>query len=285
MPNPLLSDTTFKRAATAEGWAAPDPSTRSTALGGPSPLDAAPATYYPPITDGPVSAWDSRVMTVAGTARVTGILLVVLLAAAVVGWQAGPSRDAANPGFPAVAMIGVVVGLIAVVVASFKPMLSKFLAPVYAVAQGFFVGVISKAYDNQFNGIVLQALGATLGVFAVMLVLYQTRILKVTNRMRRIVIGATMGLMAFYLVSFVINLFGGHVSFLSSSSGIGIAFSVLAAGLAAFNLALDFDFIEQGSARQMPKGMEWFAALGLLVTLVWLYLELLRLLAKLQNNR
>lgn len=292
MPNPLLSDSTFNRAAQAPGWAAPDPATRSTTIGGsgsigtgPSPLDAAPGTYYPPITDGPTSTWDSRVMTVAGTAKVTGVLLAILLAAAAVGWQSGPDSNATNPGFPALAIVGVIVGLVAVVVASFKPHLAKFLAPVYAVAQGFFVGVISKAYNTAYDGIVLQAIGATVGVFAVMLVLYQTRILKVTSRMRRIVIGATAGLMVFYLVSFIINLFGGNVSFLSSSSGLGIAFSVLAAGLAAFNLALDFDFIERGAARQMPKGMEWFAALGLLVTLVWLYLEMLRLLAKLQDRR
>lgn len=271
MPNPILNEAALDRAATT-GWGAPDAATR--------------ATPIPPITDGPISAWDSRVMTVSGTASATGVLLVLLLAAAAVGWISGPDATDVNPKFPMAAIAGVIVGLVCVIWASFKPMLAKYLAPVYALGEGFFVGAISKAYNNWQNGIVIQALGATLAVFGVMLFLYKTRILKVTNRMRRVVIAATAGLMLFYLVSFVIHLISGSgVSFLNSSSGLGIAFSVLAAGLAAFNLALDFDFIERGAARQMPKGMEWFAALGLLVTLVWLYLEMLRLLAKLQDRR
>jgi uncharacterized YccA/Bax inhibitor family protein len=163
-------------------------------------------------------------------------------------------------------------------------MWARFLAPVYAVAEGFFLGVISKAYESYQDGIVLQAVGATLAVFAVMLVLYRTKIIKVTDRFRTVVITATMGLMVFYLFSFVLNLFGSGVSFLQSASGLGIAFSVFAAGLAALNLALDFDFIERGAKQGLPKGMEWFAALALVVTLVWLYLELLRLLSKLQRR-
>ena len=117
-----------------------------------------------------------------------------------------------------------------------------------------------------------------------MLFLYGTRIIKVTDRMRRIVIGATMGIALLYLVSFVISLFGGTVSFLQEPTLFGIAFSLFVVGLAAFNLALDFDFIERGSQSNLPKHMEWVAALGLLVTLVWLYLEMLRLLSKLRER-
>lgn len=285
MSNPLLTDSSFDRAAQA-GWGAPDPATRSTTL---PPLRSPSGHGVPgagPVTDGPVSAWDPRVMTVSGTATATGVLLVILLAAAVAGWQATPDANSANPGFPGLAIVGVIVGLIAVVVAAFKPMLAKILGPVYAAAEGFFVGAISKSYNNWQDGIVLQALGATLAVFAVMLFLHKSRILKVTDRMRRVIVSATAGLMLFYLVSFVLHLVtGSGVSFLNSSSPMGIGFSVLAAGLAAFNLSLDFDFIEKGAARQLPKGMEWFAALGLLVTIVWLYLEMLRLLAKLQDRR
>ncbi len=271
MSNPILNDATLERAGRA-GWGAPDPSTR--------------ATPIPPITDGPVSAWDPRVMTVAGTASATGVLLVLLLGAAVGGWMAGPDSTGEVRGFPALALVGMLVGFACVIASSFRPMWAKFLAPVYAVAEGFFLGVISKAYETAYHGVVVQALGATVAVFGVMLVLYRSRVIKVTDRFRRIVIGATVGLMVFYLVSLVLHLVTGHgVSFLSSSSGFGIAFSFLAAGLAAFNLALNFDVIERGAARQLPKGMEWFAALGLLVTLVWLYLELLRLFAKLQSRR
>jgi uncharacterized YccA/Bax inhibitor family protein len=269
MANPILNDSTWNKAAHNPGWAAPDPTSRST-----------------PITDGPISTWSSKVMTVGGTISATGVLLVVLLAAAVVGWQTGPDAQGEVRGFPALALVGVLVGFACAIAMYFRPMWAKFLAPVYAVGEGFFLGVISKAYEGFKDGIVLQAVGATLGVFVAMLVLYRTRIIKVTDRFRKIVITATMGLMLFYAVSFVFRLIAGSnsVSFLQSASGLGIAFSVFAAGLAAMNLALDFDFIEKGSKQGLPKGMEWFAAFALVVTLVWLYLELLRLLSKLQRR-
>ncbi len=267
MSNPYLNDKAIAAAATQPGWGAPEPGTRST-----------------PIDDGPVSAWNSRVMTVGGTASATGVLMVILLAAAVFGWQAGPSSDASSAKFPALAIGGVLVGLVCAIVVHFKPMWARVLAPVYAIGQGFFLGVISKAYENYQNGVVLQAVGATLGVFVAMLVLYKTRIIKVTDRFRRIVVTATMGLMAFYMVSFVLNLFGGGVSFLQSSSLLGIGFSIFAAGLAAMMLAVDFDMIEKGAQQKLPKGMEWYAAFGLLITIVWLYLELLRLLSKLNQR-
>ena len=133
----------------------------------------------------------------------------------------------------------------------------------------------------------LQAVGATLGVFAVMLIMYRTRIIKVTDRFKRIVIGATLGLMAFYFFSFIIFLFtggSGGANFLNSTSLFSIGFSIFAAGLAAMMLAVDFDFIEKGTKAGLPKGMEWYAAFGLLTTLVWLYLEMLRLISKLNRR-
>lgn len=196
----------------------------------------------------------------------------------------GPTRDSEVTGFPALALGGMIVGFICAIVVSFKPQLAKVLGPIYAVAEGFFLGVISKSYNNWQDGIVVQAVGATLGVFLVMLFLYKSRIIKVTDRFKRIVIMATMGLMALYLVSFLINIFGGNVAFLQSASPMGILFSVFAAGLAAMMLAVDFDLIEKGAKAGWPKGMEWYAAFGLLTTLVWLYLELLRLIAKLNQR-
>lgn len=268
MANPYLNDKALQAAGHA-GWAAPDPSTRAT-----------------PIDDGPISTWHGGTMTVGGTATATGVLLVLLLAAAAVGWRAGPDRTAEATGFPALAIVGVLVGFACAIAVHFRPMWAKVLGPVYALAEGFFVGVISKAYENYQHGIVIQAAGATLAVFVVMLVLYRTQIIKVTERFRRIVIGATMGLMVFYLASFVIRLVAGagSVSFLSSPSLLGIGFSVLVAGLAAMNLALDFDFIERAAKSHQPKGLEWFAAFGLLITIVWLYLEILRLLSKLNRR-
>lgn len=275
MANPLLNDKAFGAAAERSGatWAPPKPIPEG--------------QWNPPITDGPISAWQSTAdrMTVSGTASATGVLLVLLLIAAGFGWAAVPSvAEDASPSFPGIALVGVVVGFVAVIIASFKPHLAKFMAPVYALAQGYFVGAVSKAYENFQNGIVLQAAGATIAVFASMLFLYGTRIIKVTDRMRRIVIGATMGIALFYLVSFVMSLFGASLSFLTEPTLFGIGFSVLVVGLAAFNLALDFDFIERGSQSNLPKHMEWLGALGLLVTIVWLYLEILRLLSKLRER-
>ena len=245
----------------------------------------APPTVEP-MNDGPVTRWDGGIMTVAGTASATMMLLVLILASATVTWL---SIDAPAPGemvqIPFGWVIGgFVIGLIAVMVGSFKPHLARIAAPVYALAEGVVLGAISRAYSEQYNGIVLQAVGATLGVFVVMLLLYRSRIIKVTDRTRRIVMGAMMGLMAFYLVSFVIGMFGSMPSFISDASPMGIAFSLFVAGLAAFSLALDFDMIEKGVANKLPAHMEWFCALGLVVTLVWLYLEILRLLSKLREN-
>lgn len=289
MSNPMLNDAMLQRAG--QSWGAPDANTRSTTLApppaasGPSILDG-PGVNIPPINDGPISRWESRSMTVNGTISATGVLLVLLLASATVGWMSGPEAGGEVRGFPGLALVGVLVGFACVIAMYFKPQWAKVLGPIYALGQGFFLGVISRAYESYQSGIVLQAVGATVAVFLVMLVLYKTQILKVTDRFRRIVIGATLGLMLFYLVSFVIRLIAGpgSVSFLNSASALGIGFSILAAGLAAMNLALDFDFIERGAAQRLPKNVEWFAAVGLVVTLVWLYLELLRLISKLNRN-
>jgi uncharacterized YccA/Bax inhibitor family protein len=245
----------------------------------------APPTVQP-INDGPVSRWDGGVMTVAGTASATMMLLVLILASATVTWL---SIDAPAPGalvqIPFAWVIGgFIIGFISVMVGSFKPHLARIAGPIYALAEGVVLGAISRAYSEQYNGIVLQAVGATLGVFVVMLLLYRSRIIKVTDRTRRIVMGAMMGLMAFYLVSFIIGMFGSMPSFIHDASPMGIAFSLFVAGLAAFNLALDFDMIEKGVANKLPAHMEWFCALGVVVTLVWLYLEILRLLSKLRDR-
>jgi uncharacterized YccA/Bax inhibitor family protein len=290
MSNPLLNDKSMasatQRGAAQSGWAppqAPPPPVQ-----GWNPTIAPPAPAGPittgPITDGPVSSWSSQVMTVGGVATAGAILFALLIIAAAFGWSSVEASEGEVYSFPAMSTIGILVGFGAVLVSSFRPALARFLGPVYAIGTGFAVGAISKAYETFYDGIVVQAAGATIGVFFVMLVLYRTRIIKVTNRFRRIVVGATLGVAVFYGISLIINLFGGNVGFLTSSSPISIGFSFLVAGLAAFNLALDFDVIERGAKEGFPKQMEWFAALGLVVTIVWLYLELLRLLAKLRNN-
>ena len=146
------------------------------------------------------------------------------------------------------------------------------------------MGAVSRAYSIEYSGIVLQAVGATLGVFVAMLVMYRTGIIRVNDKFRRVVMSAMVGLLIFYGVSFLFNLLGANITFFNDASLLGIGFSIFVAGLAAANLALDFDFIERGEKEGLPKQMEWFAALGVVITLVWLYLEILRLLAKLREN-
>jgi uncharacterized YccA/Bax inhibitor family protein len=282
VPNPILNDKTFEEAQS--GWAAPQaPSPGGTTWAPPS---GTPTTA--PVSDGPVTPWRGA-MTVRGSITATAVLFVLLLASATVGWISTTATTtnpdgSQNVTFPVVAMIGVIVGFVAVIALYFKPHLAKFLGPVYAIAEGFFVGAISKVFESMWNGIVLQAALATIAVFGVMLALYGTRIIKVTERMRRVVIFATLGVMVLYLLSFVFTLFGASISFISDASPLGIGFSILVCGLAAFNLMLDFDFIERGTKAGLSKDYEWVAAVGLLVTIVWLYLEILRLLAKLRSN-
>ena len=276
MANPLLNEKSINSAAGRDesraGWAAPTGST---------------GTWAPPVNDGPVSTWHGGLATVRGTASATLTLLLLLIASATVAWfsVAAPAADG-TVKLPMGWLIGgAIVGLISVLVATAKPHLARIAAPVYAIAEGVVVGAISRAFETAYNGIVLQAVGATLGVFVVMLLMYRTGVVRVTDKFRRVMMGAMMGLMAFYLVSFVIGIFGSMPSFINNGSGLGIVFSLFVAGLAAFNLALDFDMIERIEREKMPAHMEWFGALGITVTLVWLYLEILRLLAKLQDRR
>ena len=274
MANPILTDKAFEKATAAASGA-------DTAL--PPPLPGTQAG----ISDGPISPYRAyRPMTLDGTIGRSGLLFVLLLISAVWGWNLVDVQAGQVTGFPSWSIIAVLIGFGAVIACAFKPERSKFLAPVYALAEGVFVGAISAAYNAQWNGIVVQAVGATLGVFFVMLFLYRFRIVKVTDKFRSVVIGATLGLAAFYLLALVLSLFGHNISFLSATnnSWFGIGFSVLAAGLASLNLLLDFDLIERGVRGAAPQYMEWFAGLGLLVTLVWLYLELLRLLGRLRSN-
>lgn len=235
-----------------------------------------------PMSDGPVSAWDKGTMTVSGTASAAVMLLVLIVASGTVTWFA---IDDPTVSFPTGwVMGGLVVGLVAALVGTFKPRTARIAAPVYAIAEGIVLGAISRAFEAQYDGIVLQAVGATLAVFTVMLLLYRSKVIKVTEKFRRIVVGATLGVMLFYGISLIFSLFGATPSFITSAGPVGILFSLFVAGLAAFNLALDFDLIERAAESRQPAYMEWYCALALTITLVWLYLEILRLLAKLREN-
>ncbi len=275
MANPVLNERSLQAASQ---WAPPAPGTEYTA----------------PIDDGPVSPWPAptvgRAMTVNGVISATATLLVVLVASAALGWWRTPTVELDGQTFvasiPMLAWVGLVVGIGLTFLLMFKPLLARVIAPIYAIAEGFFIGAISKAYETVYDGIVVQAAGAAIAVFAVMLFLYRMRIIRVTERFRSVIVAATMGVMVFYGISLLIRLFAGpgSIAFLHSPSLLGIGFSVLVSALAAFNLVLDFDFIERGAQQRLDRSFEWFAAFGLLVTIIWLYLELLRLLAKLRER-
>jgi uncharacterized YccA/Bax inhibitor family protein len=275
MANPVLNDKVFQSAAAAEtnaGWAAP----------------GAETVYHEPITDGPISPYTpvrAGAMTIGGTVAATGVLLVLLCVAGAFGWNM-VRIDAAGDveSFPGWMIVALLVALGLAILTAFKPHLARFTAPAYAIGEGLVVGAISHIYDAQWDGIVVQAVGATVAVFLVMLALYGLRIIRVTDRFRRIVIGATLGVFVLYGVSLLFSLFGRTPSFLHDSSALGIGLSIVVAGIAAFNLALDFDIIERGAKAGAPRYMEWYGAFALLVTLVWLYLELLRLLSRLRSR-
>ena len=285
MPNPVLNDKAFAKAVARtpdqSGWASPTGTGHDVQRG----PEATTSTWNPPVSDGPVTPWRSaNPMTASGAVSATLLLMVVLIAAATFGWVQVPDVvPGKSATFPAWTLIGMLAGLGCALVLTFKPTFARVLAPVYAVATGVAVGAISKAYNDAYSGIVLQAVGATLGVFVVMLVAYRSGIIRVTARFKRVVIGATLGVMLFYGVSLLLSLFGIDI-FPQGSSLMSIGFSFLVAGIAAMNLALDFDFIEKAAAAGAPKYMEWYAAFGLLVTLVWLYLEILRLLSKMRDR-
>jgi uncharacterized YccA/Bax inhibitor family protein len=263
MPNPVLNDKAFHEAS-GSGWAAPDSATQ----------------YIPGISDGPSSPMTATGrMTMTGTMTATGVLFALLIAGGFIGWnRITATNSVAWILFPILLAFGLSMVL------RFKPKLAMILAPLYAIIEGVAVGAISKQYENFRGGIVMQAVGATFGVFAVMLALYSTRIIKVTDKMRRVVGAATLGLMLFYGLSFLLSFFNIEMPLIRSASPFGILFSVLAAGLAAWHLALDFDNIEKWTKAGSPKYMEWYAGFGLMVTVVWLYLELLRLLSKLNRR-
>ena len=223
-------------------------------------------------------------MTLQGTVNRTGILLALVFVSASYTWSMFFSS-----GNPAMVMPwaigGAVVGLLLALVTMFKKQWSGITAPLYAIAEGLFLGAISAIFEAQYPGIVIQAVGLTLGTLASLLLLYKTGLVKPTENFRLMVTSATMGIGLLYLVSMLMNMFGsGGIGFIHSNGLFGIGFSLFVVAIAALNLVLDFDFIEQGSEMGAPKYMEWFGAFSLMVTLIWLYLEMLRLLAKLRSR-
>jgi uncharacterized YccA/Bax inhibitor family protein len=224
-----------------------------------------------------------RRMDLDGVITKTGLLLLTLVATAWVGWQTVDVPRSGSIEIPGWTFVAVIAALGMALWTAFNPRVARFTALGYAALEGLVVGVFSHAYEIEFDGIVLQAVGCTIGVFALMLGLYRSGTLRATPAFRKGVIAATGAIMLVYIFDLVLRLFGADVPFIHDAGPVGILISVAIVAVAAMNLILDFDFIENATRRGAPAYMEWYAAFGLLVTLVWLYLELLRLISKLRR--
>jgi uncharacterized YccA/Bax inhibitor family protein len=224
-------------------------------------------------------------MTLTGTVNKTGILLLCAVASAAWTWSLFMQSHNAAEVAPQL-IIGLIGGFIVALITTFKPAWSPVTAPIYALLEGLVLGGISAFMEVRYPGIAIQAVGLTFGTLLVLLLAYRSGLIPVTAKLRMGIVAATGGIALFYFLSMLLSLF--HLNFGSSliygSGIIGIGFSLFVVAIAALNLVLDFDFIERGAAAGAPKYMEWYGAFGIIVTLVWLYLEILRLLAKLRNR-
>ena len=236
---------------------------------------------------GSIVTGDAGAMTLNGTVNKTGLLLVITLVGAMYSWsQAATSLASGDAGLlMPLALGGAIGGFIVALVTIFKKAWSPVTAPLYAGLEGLFLGAISAIFEMRYPGIVMQAVGLTFGTLAALLLAYRSGLIRATENFKLGVVAATGGIALLYLVNIGMRLFGFEgMGFIHEGSTIGILFSVGVVIVAALNLVLDFDFIENGVEQRAPKYMEWYAAFSLLVTLVWLYLEILRLLSKLQSR-
>lgn len=226
----------------------------------------------------------SDAMTLEGTVNKAAILLLLVIAPAAYVWSMFIRGGEAAAMVMPFLLIGSFGGFIVALITTFKKDAAPITAPIYAVLEGLCLGGLSAILNSAYPGIVIQAVSLTFGVFFTMLFLYKSQIIKATENFKLGVVAATGGICIIYVVSMVMGLFGLSVPYIHQSGPIGIIFSLIVVGIAAFNLVLDFDFIEQGAEQGAPKYMEWYGAFGLMVTLIWLYIEILRLLTKLRSR-
>jgi uncharacterized YccA/Bax inhibitor family protein len=309
--NPILTDKAFgetstdQRLSPAQEWdnaqsgtatptSTPPPAAPPTGLGQQPPPPPPTQPYIDRTPGGPI-AGTGRTMSLGGVSAATGFIFAFLLVGAAWGWSQvtegapqllvdGTTRTPVSFDSPILFFGCLIGGLVFALITSFKPKLARFTSIPYALLQGAVLGMISHYYNAQFDGIVIQAVLATFGVFLAMLVLYGLRILRATPKFTKGVIAATFGIMIMYLLGWVMSLiFPSVTPFWQGGSLLSIGISVVIVIVAALNLILDFDFIERGTKNNLPAYMDWYGAFGLIVTLVWLYLEMLRLLAKIRQ--
>jgi len=225
-----------------------------------------------------------QAMTISGTVNKAGILMLCVLATAAWTWnQFLTTGDASSVG--GYTMVGAFGGFIAAMVTIFKKEWSPITAPIYALLEGLFLGSLSAVLETRYHGLPMEAVALTFGTCVCMLLAYRSGLIRASQRFTTGIVAATGGIMLVYFASMILGFFHVQVPGIFGNGPIGILFSLAVVTIAALNLILDFSFIEEGSARGLPKYMEWYGAFGLMVTLIWLYLEMLRLLSKLSGNR
>jgi uncharacterized YccA/Bax inhibitor family protein len=222
-------------------------------------------------------------MTIQGTANKALLLLLCVLLTA--SWMWSTYYQAIHPeGVMTWVMVGAIAGFIVALATIFKPTWAPISAPLYALLEGLVIGGLSAMFEAQFPGIVIQAVGLTFGTCLALLLAYKSRLIRATENFKLGVVAATGGIALFYLITLVLTFFGIRLPLMYGTGWASIGLSLFVVVIAALNLVIDFDYIEQGAARGAPKFMEWYGAFGLMVTLIWLYLEILRLLAKLRSR-
>ena len=220
----------------------------------------------------------SSAMTINGTINKIGLMLLLVIGAAAYTWNMVMGADPGRAG--TLAMVGAIGGFIMALVTIFRPKSSAITAPIYAILEGLFLGAISAILNARYPGIAFQAVLLTIGTLFTMLFLYRSGRIRATPRFRRGVMMATGAVFFAYLISWIMSLFGMPMGFMHSAGPLGILINLVIIVIAALNLIMDFDFIEKGSQMGAPKYMEWYGAFGLIVTLIWLYIEFLRLLSR-----
>ena len=220
-------------------------------------------------------------MTIMGTVHKTALSLFLLMTTALFTWN----LPVGDPRGNSLMMLGMIGGLVVAIVTVFEHHWAKYTVPAYALLQGLALGGISMFFETMYPGIVNQAVMLTFGTLGALLLAYMSGLIKATENFKLGIVAATGGIAFVYLISWILGMFGISVPVIHSNSNMGILFSIGVVVIAALNLVLDFDFIEEGAEKGAPKYMEWYGAFGLLVTLIWLYLEILRLLAKLSSRR
>ena len=230
---------------------------------------------------------DAGTMTVRGAINKFGFLLFMVVGGAAYTWHLYYNNQQST--MMTLMWVGIIGGLVAVIAISLKPTLAPYLSPAYGILEGFFLGAISAilndAFAEKYPGLVMQAVGLTFGVAIAMFLLYNFRVIKATERFKSIIFTATLGIAIFYGLTLILRLFSINIPFMYDSSMLGIGLSIFVVAIAALNLIIDFDMIEKGADMGAPKFMEWYGAFGLLVTIVWLYVEILRLLSRFAGRK